>query len=304
MHETIVIQDREELFYLLAEAAEFEHSVMCSYLYAMWSLKRGTDEGVTAEELVAIEGWRRSLRQVALEEMLHLSLVNNILAATGAAAHLWRPDFPVPQGRFPSDVVLRLSPFSAATMDHFLFIERPEGVALVDGAGFDHLAHHARAMRPDLLSPTPRDYESQGQLYHGILRGLAALVEEHGAEDVFVGHDAAQVGAAEFGLPGIFKITDLASARRAVEEIVAQGEGAPAHRDGSHYQRFDEIRAEFARLHALRPDFDPARPVVENPCEKTAPSTQTREKMAVTVLFPVIVMLPGLVVPVRSPPQE
>jgi len=91
----IVIQDREELFYLLCEAAEFEHAVMCSYLYAMWTLKREASEGVTPEELAAIEGWRKSLRQVALEEMLHLSLVNNMLAATGASPHLWRPDFPV-----------------------------------------------------------------------------------------------------------------------------------------------------------------------------------------------------------------
>ncbi len=82
----IVIQDREELYRLLCEAAEFEHAVMCSYLYAMWTLKRAPDEDVTAAELAAIEGWRRSLRQVALEEMLHLSLVNNLLAATAKGA--------------------------------------------------------------------------------------------------------------------------------------------------------------------------------------------------------------------------
>src|ERR1700759_3444067 len=119
-HADIVIRDREELFFLLSEAAEFEHAVMCSYLYTMWSLKRDTSEGVTADELTAIEGWRRSLRQVALEEMLHLSLVNNILAAIGASPHLWRPDFPVKAGWFPASVVLRLSPFNKATMDHFL----------------------------------------------------------------------------------------------------------------------------------------------------------------------------------------
>jgi hypothetical protein len=112
MHELIAIQDREELFYLLSEAAEFEHSVMCTYLYAMWTLKSDVAEGVTATELAAIEGWRRAMRQVALEEMLHLSLVNNILAAIGAAPHLWRPEFPVRPGRFPDGVLMRLSPFS------------------------------------------------------------------------------------------------------------------------------------------------------------------------------------------------
>ncbi len=265
MHEQIVIQDREELFYLLSEAAEFEHAVMCSYLYAMWSLKSDLAEDVTAAELAAIDGWRRSIRQVALEEMLHLALVNNILAAIGASPHLWRPDFPVKPGRFPAGVQLRLSPFSEATIDHFVYIERPEGIEMVDGAGFDHPAHYTRATRPDLLSPMPQDYTSQGQLYHSVLRGLAKLVDELGEKNVFVGHGEAQVGAVEFGLPGLFKVDNLESARRAVEEIVHQGEGAPAHRDSSHYQRFLAIKDEFARLKDARPGFDPARPVAENP---------------------------------------
>lgn len=264
-HDDIVIQDREELFYLLSEAAEFEHSVMCTYLYAMWSLKRDTAEGITDTEQQAIERWRRSLRQVALEEMLHLSLVNNILAATGASPHLWRPEFPVRCGWFPADVVMRLSPFREETIAHFMYIERPEGIALVDGAGFDHPAHHPRAARPELLSPTPRDYASQGQLYHAALRGLAKLVEQIGENNVFVGHGEAQIGPAEFGMPGIFKINNLATARRAVEEIVQQGEGAPAHREGSHYQRFAAIKDEMAALKRARPDFEPARPVLENP---------------------------------------
>jgi CDGSH-type Zn-finger protein/uncharacterized Fe-S cluster protein YjdI len=261
----IVIQDREELYFLLSEAAEFEHAVMCTYLYAMWSLKREESEGVTAPELAAIEGWRRSLRQVALEEMLHLTLVNNILAATGAAPHLWRPEFPVRPGWFPTDVVMRLSPFSEATLDHFMYIERPEGIEMVDGAGFDHPAHYPRAARADRLSPTPRDYSSQGHLYHALLRGLAKLVQEVGEENVFVGHDEAQVTAKEFGLPGLFKVDGLDAARRAIDEIVTQGEGAPAHREGSHYQRFAAIKDELTRLRRARPAFEPGRPVVENP---------------------------------------
>lgn len=265
-HADIVVQDREELFFLLCEAAEFEHAVMCGYLYALWSLKRDAREGVTADELAAIERWRASLRQVALEEMLHLSLVNNLLAATGSAPHLWRPEFPVSPGWFPADVVMRLSPFSDRCLDHFMYIERPEGIALVDGAGFDHPSHHRRPARPDLLTPTPRDYTSQGQLYHAILGGLANLAADIGEDNVFVGHGQAQVDRAEIGMPGLFRITDLASARRAVDEIVLQGEGAPAHRAGSHYQRFAAIREELEALRRARPAFEPARPVAESPC--------------------------------------
>jgi len=265
MSEQIVVQDREELIYLLCEAAEFEHTVMCSYLYAQWSLKRDASEGLMPNELFAVERWRRSLGQVALEEMLHLSLVNNLLAAIGAAPHLWRPAFPVRPGHFPADVLMTLAPFGEDALDHFMFIERPEGIAIADGAGFSHANHYRRIARPDMLAPAPQDYISQGHLYHGVLQGLARLTEQLGEDRVFVGHGHAQVCVDEFGMPGLFRITDLASAQRAVEEIVLQGEGAPAHRADSHFSRFSTIRAELDTLRAARPDFEPARSVPHNP---------------------------------------
>jgi hypothetical protein len=94
------IKDREELLFLLSEAAEFEHTVMCSYLYASMTLKRTVDEAVNADDLVIIDSWRTQMRIVALEEMLHLTLVNNMLAALGSAPHFSRPNFPVPPGDF------------------------------------------------------------------------------------------------------------------------------------------------------------------------------------------------------------
>ena len=36
----LAVSDREKRIYLLTEAAEFEHTVMCTYLYAQWTLKR------------------------------------------------------------------------------------------------------------------------------------------------------------------------------------------------------------------------------------------------------------------------
>jgi CDGSH-type Zn-finger protein/uncharacterized Fe-S cluster protein YjdI len=116
-----------------------------------------------------------------------------------------------------------------------------------------------------MLAPSPQDYSSQGHLYHGVLQGLARMCGQLGEERVFVGHGQAQVGAEEFGLPGLFRITDLASARRAIEEIVLQGEGAPAHRDDSHFACFSAIRQELGQLRAARPAFEPARPVIRNP---------------------------------------
>ena len=265
MSDTIIIQDREELVYLLCEAAEFEHAVMCTYLYAMWSLKRDESEGVSKSELAAIERWRMSLRQVAREEMLHLCLVNNILASLGAAPHLWKPEFPVRPGHFPADVVMPLRPFSIEALDHFLYIERPEGLDISDGRGFDHAHHYHRVARPDLLSPAAQDYVSQGHLYHSVLQGLIELSRALGEDKLFVGHDQAQVAGSEFGLPGLFKVTNLVTARRAIEEIVIQGEGAPTGSTTSHYARFAAIKQELVRLQQARPAFSPARPVIANP---------------------------------------
>nr|WP_314621475.1 ferritin-like domain-containing protein [uncultured Noviherbaspirillum sp.] len=75
----IIVNDREQLIYLLTEAAEIEPSLMCSYLYANWSLKARTDEGLTEPQLRGIHGWRDSMQSVAMEEMLHIGLVNNLL---------------------------------------------------------------------------------------------------------------------------------------------------------------------------------------------------------------------------------
>ena len=259
------VNDREELIYLLTEAAEFEHTVMCSYLYAQWSLKRDTREGVTTGELAAIERWRASLRCVAMEEMLHLSLVNNLLAAVGAAPHLARPEFPVMRGKFPAEVDFHLAPFNAQTIDHFVFLERPEGIDITDGRGFLHESRYPRIVSTELLTPTPREYASQGHLYHGIAQAMLKLAGRVGEAKLFVGHGEAQLGQGEFPLPGLFTVRDMDSAQRAIEEIVTQGEGAPAHRDDSHYARFVAIRDEYAALRAARPDFEPACPAAVNP---------------------------------------
>jgi hypothetical protein len=72
----IVIEDREELIFMLSEAAALEHMIMCEYLFAAFSLKRDVSEGVTAAQLEAIKGWERVVSLVATQEMLHLALVS------------------------------------------------------------------------------------------------------------------------------------------------------------------------------------------------------------------------------------
>src|SRR4030095_12026412 len=89
-----VIEHREALIYMLYEAAELEHGIMCQYLFAAFSLKQREDEGLTAQELEAVLRWRRVVAHVATEEMLHLALVQNLLSAIGSAPHLAPPHLP------------------------------------------------------------------------------------------------------------------------------------------------------------------------------------------------------------------
>lgn len=68
-----MIGSREQLLHLLAEAAEIEHTLMCSYLYAAFSLKRADEPGVSEALGETLERWHRTIMDVAIEEMGHLA---------------------------------------------------------------------------------------------------------------------------------------------------------------------------------------------------------------------------------------
>ncbi len=107
----LIVAHREHLWWLLAEAAQLEHMIMCQYLYAEFSLKDGAGEGLTGEQAEAVNRWRRTLHGIAVEEMLHLALVANLMTAIGAAPMFGRPNFPQRSGYFPSGLQLDLLPF-------------------------------------------------------------------------------------------------------------------------------------------------------------------------------------------------
>jgi hypothetical protein len=55
MEQPIVITNREELIFMLSEAAQLEHMLMCEYLFAAFSLKTTGDAGLTAAQLAAVK---------------------------------------------------------------------------------------------------------------------------------------------------------------------------------------------------------------------------------------------------------
>ncbi|MEU8809090.1 ferritin-like protein [Streptomyces violaceoruber] len=210
-------------------AIEVEHSTLPPYLTALYSL----DPERNADAVQLISG-------VFVEEMIHLALAANLLNAVGGrpvldAPHLL-PPHPRTMPHADPSIELSLLPFGQEALRLFLRLEQPAHPG--DPAEGDH-------------------YETIGQFYDAIERGLRHLCAELGEDQVFVGDPARQVAGGPFVHTAghLAPVTDLSSALAALEEIVEQGEGAaraevwdgdkdmfhPGTRAVSHYYRFQEL---------------------------------------------------------------
>lgn len=256
---------REQLVHLLYEAAELEHTLMCTYLYAAFSLRSGEAEGLSAREAAAVAGWRRVILNVAVEEMSHLAAVWNITAALGGAPRFGRGNFPLDPGNLPAGIVVKLAPFNESVIQHFVHLERPATSHEPDGQGFALEAHFTRGVDSARLTPMALDYETVGAFYETLGAKLKAFVTHVGEEAAFGGDPLLQLSAAELALAGARPVICMKTALGAFATIVEQGEGAPENSVGSHYQKFLAIRDEFAALKAENPNFQPAFPAAHNP---------------------------------------
>jgi hypothetical protein len=135
-------------------------------------------------------------------------------------------------------------------------------MALDDAEGFTALGH----VRPvtvdgEPLLGVPEDWATVGHLYRGIEAGLEHLCDRYGESGVFIGPPRAQAVTSIFEWPELLAVTDLRSARTAIEIIVEQGEGARGDWVKSHFGKFVGILEDFLAMQAADPTFDPARPV-------------------------------------------
>jgi CDGSH-type Zn-finger protein/uncharacterized Fe-S cluster protein YjdI len=267
---------REQALHALYEAAELEHCLMCTYLYAAFSLKSSIDEGLSAAQLDAVTRWRQSILQVATEEMGHLMAVWNITIALGGAPRVGRSNFPVDPGYLPAGVVVKLAPFNMATLQHFIYLERPAGSTEPDGDGFAPERVFARGADGPRLTPMGVDYETVGAFYEKLGKGLRLLAEAHGESGAMCGDASLQLSSEEVALPGAKRVICLKTALMAFDGIVTQGEGAQQNTTDSHYQKFAAIRAEYQQLLAEDPSFVPAFPAATNPVMRRPPRPEGR----------------------------
>ncbi len=284
----LLVPSREQLAHALYEASELEHNLMCTYLYAAFSLKSGAEEGLTSEEAAAIERWRRAILDVAIEEMGHLVAVWNITAALGVAPRIGRTNFPLDPGYLPAGVVVKLAPFSEGTLQHFIFLERPEGSSEPDGAGFAFERPFMRAIAAQRLTPMGLDYATVGAFYATLGDGLRAFVAQVSEQTAFCGDRSLQLSHDEIDLVGARPVVCLKTALAAFDAIVLQGEGAPRDSADSHFAKYVAIRSEYQTLRARNPSFVPAHPAATNPVLRRPPRPEGRvwiedEQAAATV---------------------
>lgn len=256
----IVVANREHLWWLLAEAAQLEHMIMCQYLFAEFSLKSGDE--LPANQAEAVDRWRATLRGIAVEEMLHLALVANLMSAIGAAPTFGRPNLPRRSGYFPAAVQLDLLPFGERALLHFLYLERPEGMERQDAEGFVPTAPPLDPLDASEAMPHGQQFATVGHLYRGIERGLTTLADRIGERALFVGSPRAQATPERFHWPQMIAVTDLATAQHAIDEIIEQGEGARGDWQDAHYGRFLAMWQDYEDLRRRDPSFEPTRPVV------------------------------------------
>jgi CDGSH-type Zn-finger protein len=277
------VTTREELIYLLSRACELEHGVACVYLFAAHSLKSDPAEGgITSAQAEMVHRWKRRLVAVAVEEMLHLSQLTNVLTAIGGAPHFRRTNFPVPRSALPINDHMTLEPFSIETLERFMLIEMPEAGLLSDSdqAEADEVAARvcqrvgrnniAEAQsQPESISgcePFDVDFSTQAEFYHKIMTGIASIPED----ELFIGPPEAQANSRFIGFDDkLYPVTSRKTALDAIQMVIEQGEAPTAAHPDAHFWVFRaiwrEYREEVARAQKNGIDFNPVRPVVANP---------------------------------------
>jgi hypothetical protein len=279
---TVALTTREQLIDALHLAAELEHNLMCQYLFAAYSMKRSTAEGLTEVQVERARGWESQVTLVARQEMEHLGLALNLLAAIGGTPTLTRPNFPQPVSYYGDlGILSTLTPFSPDTIRRFQEFEAPHPAAPANyctGPGVSK--EDARALllaaRPDTDYDAAPDgaipYTSVQDLYQSLAAGFQYVAGAIGEQALFNGdfnseiwggqgspYEATMDDLNQYGLD-IIQVTDLDSALWAIHEIIEQGEGIlapPSYMQHVHYCIFTGVLDDI--------DFDAARPVVDNP---------------------------------------
>ncbi len=262
------IDTREELIHALTEAAELEHTLLIQYLFAAFSAKKRLDEGLNPLQQAEVNSWQRTILEVARQEMGHLGLVCNLLSAIGGAPRFGRPNFPQSAQKYYSlEADFTLSKLSSQTLRRFVSFELPTELTDEECAelGLSSTSSRCSAAAPnstvpDSAAPDPLSYNRVGDLYSQIATAFTIIPEK----DLFIGPRYAQDTGGWSEKLNLQLITNQQSARKAISDIIFEGEGVTSAGKDSHYIKFKIIWKTLQEIEAKK-EFEPARNVVDNP---------------------------------------
>ena len=193
------IQDARDL---LQTAIGVEFGTLPPYLYALYSIRQGTNPEA-AERIKAI----------AQQEMIHLCLASNILNALGGTPVLKPPTYP---GPLPGDIgsggtplTIHIYPLSREAMKQAMDIEQPENPPEIP----------VREMLATIASTGPRTV-TIGQFYEALDHFLATLPATAWTPN------RNQITDDQFFPGQLFAVNASPDAHKAIQEIVSEGEGS------------------------------------------------------------------------------
>lgn len=239
-----MINTHQELVLALSEAAELEHSLICQYLFAAYSLKSAADNPSSETEALCTR-WREQILNVARQEMGHLGTVWNLQALVGAAPCVARANFPQSGGRYyPPAIDFSLTRFGEETLLRFIAFERPQQTVEFIALG----------------APDPLEYDRVGSLYAQIAQAARTMTDER----VLINPGAVQDSDSWSNNVTLMAASTREQMAEAVDFIIRQGEGTPAATTGSHYAIFRQILSELSD-HLAQGGEPPWRDVLPNP---------------------------------------
>lgn len=216
-------QRLENLHKLLKVAMKVELTTIPPYLHALFSIEDVGDGTANREA-------REAIRSVLVEEMLHLTLVANILSAVGGNSSLdeakWVPAYPCQL--FPKEAVGLTLCGKQVNSAHELEIHL-RAFCCDQIKVFEEIeAQHPPTGGKDKLA-----IESIGQFYGLLQCELEDMTAKFGKQAIFTGDPAHQVGPEYYYAAGgtLVKVIDplfddpLKQAVEAIDLIIAEGEG-------------------------------------------------------------------------------
>jgi hypothetical protein len=244
------INDASELRDALQTAMRLEFSTLPPYLCAEWSIS-GNDQNGVAD----------MIHGIVLQEMFHFALAGNMLSAIGGAPKIADPKFlpSYPTNTLPGEIhqepAIDLKPLSKEQLQVFMQIETPEFPPV-------EVAALRRAIGPATI----------GEFYTTLSKAFETVNPTIDSNAHFVKRGSE-----------VFQIKSVMDAKKAIDMIKGEGEGAPGDPDQpanpsklAHFYIFKQIFiGNFLSFDASIKKLVPGAPILFPGVSPFEPSTAT-----------------------------